>query len=276
MAPRPARRVQVRVAAAAVALVAIGAPFVGAAAQASAQPLAQAHGGGVAFGPLGPLGVGMPASATDAATPALDGRAIATLAWAQLGRGLDGPNTLTGGDFGGSSRLPGAWCAAFAGWVWAAAGSEPGGAGASGAGAGSAGASGAGSSGAGAVAPISTVGLNGWAGSFRDYGVAEHTFHTGAPRVGDAALFSPSEAVAEASALGTLTDSHLLEHVGIVVAVSTTTVTIVNGDWGNGAGGAQLVRMSTYPLASSDAPDYAQPMRQYIAGYVDPVAAPRG
>lgn len=170
----------------------------------------------------------------------LDGRTIASLTWAQLGRGLDGPNTIDGGDYRDSSALPDAWCAAFAGWAWSEAG-------------------------------VSTAGLDGWAGSFLDYGRSNGTFHTGAPRVGDAAVFAMSEGVAQASANGTLTRSHLIEHVGIVVAVTSTTVTVVNGDWGDGHGGPHLVRVASYALAGADAPNYAPGMEQYIAGYVDPV-----
>lgn len=202
------------------------------------------HGGGpapIAPGELLPPALPRQSAAPVAGTATRDGGAIATLAWAQLGRGLDGPNTIDGGAFGASAALPNEWCAAFAGWVWAQAGAP-------------------------------TAGLDGWAGSFLDYGLRNGTFHTGAPRVGDAALFAMTADVAQASANGTLTRSHLIEHVGIVVAVTPTTVTVVNGDWGDGAGGPQLVRVSSYPLAT-DAPDYVPSMRQYLAGYVDPARA---
>lgn len=222
------------------AAVAIGAFVAPVAVPLSAQAMVLSHGGGlgpVLPGSLQPSGRTMPSMV---GTPALDGRSIAALAWAQLGKGAAGPNTIDGRDFRGSSGLPDAWCAAFAAWTWAEAG-------------------------------VSTSGLDGWAGSFLDYGVRHGSFHTAAPRVGDAALFAMSAGVAQASATGTLTQSHLIEHVGIVASVTPTAVTVVNGDWGDGHGGPHLVRISSYPLTGADAPDYAPGAGQYIAGYVDPV-----
>ncbi|WP_162940242.1 CHAP domain-containing protein [Gryllotalpicola protaetiae] len=195
-----------------------------------------ANGGGqTQFQPLAGVTVGDPA---DPPTPM--GAAIATLALAQLGRGLNGPNTLDGRDFADSSALPGAWCAEFAAWTWASSG-----------------------------APIG--GLDGWAGSFFAYGVQHGSYHASGPRVGDAAVFALSAPVASAAASGTLAQTHAISHVGIVVAVSPTAITIVNGDWGDGRGGAQLVRLSAFTAGQSHAGDYAPGMRQYIAGYVDPV-----
>jgi hypothetical protein len=196
----------------------------------------RANGDGVA--PLGPP-TGM--QATDPADPPTTrGAAIAAVARAQVGRDLDGPNTIDGRDFLDSSALPDAWCAEFAAWAWATQG-----------------------------VPID--GLNGWAGSFLSYGVAHGTYHATGPRVGDAVIFALSPGTAAAAASGTLGRTTAISHVGIVVAVSATTVTIVNGDWGDGRGGVRLVRISTNSLAQSDAGELAPGMRQYVAGYVDPV-----
>ncbi|MFC4243316.1 hypothetical protein ACFOYW_08015 [Gryllotalpicola reticulitermitis] len=246
----PRRRRGGRLAAAAAAAGVAISIFVG---PLGAQAVVLSHGGGNgpdlpgvlggvggAAGAPGVAGAGA-AGVAGVGTAALDGRAIAALAWAQLGHGLAGPNTVNGGDYNDSTALPDAWCAAFSGWAWAAGG-------------------------------VSTAGLDGWAGSFLDYGVRHGTFHTASPRVGDAALFAMSAGVAQASASGTLADSHLISHVGIVVAVTPTTVTIVNGDWGDGNGGPHLVRMSSYPIQAAGAPTYEPSMRQYLSGYVDPVA----
>lgn len=167
---------------------------------------------------------------------------IAALALAQLGRGRNGPNTIDGGDFGDSSALPNAWCAEFAAWVWGSAG-------------------------------ISTAGLDGWAGSFLSYGEQHHSYRPSGPRVGDAVVFALDPEVASAAARGALTGIRHISHVGLVVDVSGSTVTVVNGDWGNGHGGVPLVRVSKFPLAQSDAGDFATGTGQYVAGYVAPVAA---
>jgi hypothetical protein len=228
-APRNAGRLAVIAAAAAIAVALIpGSPALGA---------VLANGGGAGIQLPAPIQAPAPAPPPAAATPT--GAAIGRLALAQLGRGLNGPNTVDGRDFLDSSALPGAWCAEFAGWAWAAAG-------------------------------VPLGGVNGWAGSFLSYGAAHGSYHASVPRVGDAALFALSPGVADAAAAGRLGRVQSISHVGIVAAVSATTVTIVNGDWGDGAGGPKLVRLSTYPLDASAAGTYAAGMRQYIAGYVTP------
>jgi hypothetical protein len=206
---------------------------------------ASARGGGAVV-PPGPGGVASAPAVKGSA--ALSGDAIARLAVAQLGRGAFSANTLGGRGFGASAALPGAWCAAFAGWAWQAGGGPPG------------------------AHPVSTAGLDGWAGSFLTYGRRHGTFHASGPRVGDAMLSAFSKPVAQASAAGTLADPHRIAHVAIVVAVDATTVTVANGDWGDGRGGARLVRLSRFPLSDADAGDWAPAMEQYIAGYVDPAA----
>ncbi|GAA4166226.1 hypothetical protein GCM10022286_30570 [Gryllotalpicola daejeonensis] len=196
-----------------------------------------AHGGGDENGTNALVVPGGFAPGDPAHAPTATGLAVARLALAQLGQDLDGPNSVDGRDFGASSSLPGAWCAAFASWVWAEEG-------------------------------LDTAGLNGWAGSFLSYGIAHGTYRTTEPRVGDAALFALNSAAAASAAEGRLGNTHRISHVGIVVAVSDTTVTVVNGDWGDGAGGTRRVRLSAFPLARSDAGDFAPEMRQYLAGYV--------
>jgi len=116
------------------------------------------------------------------------------------------------------------------------------------------------------------AGLDGWAGSFLGYGAAHHSYRTTGPRVGDVALFTLDAADAESVASGTARDERVISHVGIIVAVSATSVTVVNGDWGDGAGGPKRVRLSSFALARSDAGDAAPGMRQYLAGYVSPSA----
>ncbi|MCL2514715.1 MAG: hypothetical protein FWD85_03780 [Microbacteriaceae bacterium] len=223
---------------------------------------AQAHGAGP-----DPLGAGGATSPAVTGEPTLSGDAIARLAIAQLGRSGTSMNTLGGYGFDASASMPDAWCAEFAAWVWGAAGSQQAGY------AGGSAESGTPAASRGApAAPVSTAGLDGWAGSFLSYGDAHGTFHATGPRVGDAVVSAFSEQVARASATGTLTATHDLTHVGIVVAVSATTVTVVNGDWGDGRGGPRLVRMSAFPLSGSAAGTWAPDLGQFIAGYIDPVA----
>lgn len=167
-------------------------------------------------------------------------RSIAMLALGQAGKGMDGPNSANGGDFDGSSGLPSAWCSVFVKWVWGSSG-------------------------------VDTTGIDTYAGSLVTYGQAHGTFHTGDPRVGDAAVFSRTRPASIASGSDDAARAiYDVQHVGIVVSVTRTTVTLVNGDWGDGRGGPQLVRLTTVPLASSSVGGYAPDMLQYVAGYIDP------
>jgi hypothetical protein len=232
MGPRSPRKTARLAAFAAAAAIAVGllqgSPALGA---------VLSNGGGSGLQLPAPLPAAAPVDPAAAPTPT--GAAIAGLALAQLGRGMNGPNTVDGRDFLDSSALPGAWCAEFAGWAWGSAG-------------------------------VPLGGLNGWAGSFLSYGAAHGSYHASGPRVGDAALFALSPGVATAAATGHLGRVQSISHVGIVAQVSATTVTVVNGDWGDGAGGPKLVRLSTYRLDAAGAGTYAPGMRQYIAGYVTP------
>jgi len=147
---------------------------------------------------LASLGFGIASAPVSHA--AVSGRAIADLAYAQLGKTGCSVNSLGGSGFGSSCSHPGAWCADFLGWVWAKNG-------------------------------VDVTGINSRAGSVytaaRDHlnGSVLHTDTTYRPQAGDAIVFNYSSA------------SGAADHVAVVYNRNANdTIDIINGNGTNYAG----------------------------------------
>jgi hypothetical protein len=96
-----------------------------------------------------------------------------------------------------------AWCADFARWVWKRAGVQQ------------------------------TGQLNALAESFRGYGNANHTWHTGSPKIGDAVTFEWGDGSSD------------VDHVGIVTGVSSSQITYISGNDGNDEVGRKTISRSS-------------------------------
>ena len=119
------------------------------------------------------------------------------------------------------------WCAEFARWVWVHAG----------------------------VPDVD--GLDSYAQSFKNYGLARGRYHSRGsgytPQLGDAIVFDWDHSSS---------DEHPIDHVAIVIGVSSTTVDTVGGNQGNSDNRLSSVRASQYSRSNGD-----------IDGYVEPVGA---
>ncbi|MFC0542182.1 CHAP domain-containing protein [Kutzneria chonburiensis] len=154
---------------------------------------------------------------------------IAALARANEGKTACSTNSLGGGSYysscTGAGGSPENWCADFARWVWANSGVQ------------------------------FTGDLNAMAASFYSYGTRHGTI-ANAPRVGDAAVFSPTNSTGN------------IQHVAIVTQVNSNgTIAVENGNFGDNPSVSRVVPATINSTVGS----YSSAEGYNLVGYVAPV-----